>query len=282
MRLLTTSLLLLAVGCVGSIGDNPNDPGGDDQGSGSNTSTRGRTTFKSDVHPALGKCAGAGCHDTNGVSGTLSRFYNTDADTSYNALVNSPLVVGQFSSVAPLLSHIAAGHKGVTYTPDEQSKITNWLSVELTERSSGGNGSNNPPPPPDPKILLREWSGCMSLANFTQANMPTAWGNLAASNGQKCTNCHQNGLGILITPDANLFFNSMSQQSYFMLKFFTVDTTANKIVVNTGSFMNALKISGHPQFDATTNAGLTALKSFYDLTAARKTANQCDPARLMD
>ena len=279
MRLLTTTVLFFAVGCVGTIGDGQNP--GDDDGSGSNPApTAGRTAFKSDVHPVLGKCSGGGCHDTNGVSGTLSRFYNTDADVSYDAIVQSPLVVGQFASIAPILSHIAAGHKAVTYSAEEQVKITNWLSVESTERAGGG-GSNTPPPP-DPKILLREWSGCMSIENFTTAKMPTAWGTLAAATGQKCVNCHQNGLGILISADPTLFFNSMSQQSFFMLKFFTVDTQANKVIVNTGSFTSASKLAGHPYFNPTVNAGMTALQSFYDLTAARKTAGTCDPARLMD
>ena len=277
MRLLTTTVLFFAVGCVGTIGDSQTP--GDDDGSGSNPppATMGRTAFKSDVHPALGKCSGAGCHDSNGVSGTLSRFYNVDADLSYDAVVNAPLLVGTFGSIAPILSHIAAGHKAVVYSPDEISKITNWLSVETTERAGGTR-----PPPPDPKILLREWSGCMSLANFTTAQMPTAWGNLAANTGQKCTNCHEAGLGILISANANNFFNATATQSYFMLKFFTVDTAANKVIINTGSFTSASTLAGHPSFNPTTNAGMTALKSFYDLTMARKTAGTCDPARLMD
>ena len=279
MRLLTTTFLLFSIGCVGTIGDGQNSGDDGSNGSGSGSATMGRAKFKSDVHPVIGKCSGGGCHNTDAVSGALSKFYNIDPDASYNATVQAPLLVGQFASIAPILSHISAGHKGVMYTADEQAKITGWLSVEATERA-GGNGSGNPPPP-DPKIALREWSGCMSLTNFTTAKMPTAWGGLAAANGQKCVNCHLNGLGILINADANIFFNSMSQQSYFMLKFFTVDNTG-KVIMNTGSFTNASTMAGHPTFNPTTNAGMTALKDFYDLTLARKTAGTCDPARLMD
>lgn len=271
-------LLFFAVGCVGDIGAGQT-PGDDDDG-GSNTPSRGRSTFKSDVHPALGKCSGGACHDTTGTSGTLSRFYNVDPDTSYNAIVQSPLVVGQFASIAPILSHIAAGHKGVTYTPDEQTKITGWLAIEAMERTSGG-GSNQPPPP-DPKVLLREWSGCMSLDNFTTAKMPTAWGNLSGGTGQKCVNCHGTGLGVVISADPNLFFNSMSQQSFFMLKFFAVDTQANKMIVNTSSFKNASTMANHPTFDPLNNPGMIALKQFYDLTLARKTGGTCDPPRLVE
>jgi hypothetical protein len=272
-------LLFFAVGCVGDIGDSQTP--GDDDGGGSNTPSRGRSTFKSDVHPALGKCSGGACHDTTGTSGTLSRFYNVDPDTSYNATVQLPLLVGQFSSIAPILSHIAAGHKAVMYSPDEQTKITNWLAIEAMERAGGGGGSNQPPPP-DPKVLLREWSGCMDLADFTTAKMPTAWGNLSGGTGQKCVNCHGTGLGVVISADPNLFFNSMSQQSFFMLKFFAVDTQANKMIVNTSSFTNASTMANHPTFDPLNNPGMLALKQFYDLTLAHKTGGTCGQPKLVE
>jgi hypothetical protein len=36
----------------------------------------------------------------------------------------------------------------------------------------------------------------------------------------------------------------------------------------------------HPRFNPTTNAGMTALTEFYDLTVERQTAGTCDPPRL--
>jgi len=65
-------------------------------------------------------------------------------------------------------------------------------------------------------------------------------------------------------------------------RYFTVDTAAKKVIVNQASFKSAAMISGHPTFDAVNNAGMIALKKFFDLTDARLTANQCDPPRLKD
>jgi len=70
----------------------------------------------------------------------------------------------------------------------------------------------------------------------------------------------------------------MSENSAYMLKFFSVDTSSTpaKVVVNTGSFMNAgTTIVGHPRFNPTTNIGMTALKAFYDLAMAKQTAGTC-------
>lgn len=55
------------------------------------------------------------------------------------------------------------------------------------------------------------------------------------------------------------------------------------MIINTASFKNAgVILAGHPRFDPTNNQGMTALKTFYDATVARKAANACDPPRLID
>lgn len=227
----------------------------------------------------MARCSGGACHETTAVSAALSKFYAADAAASYDATVASSSLVGGFVSTAPILTHIAAGHQAVTYTPDEISKITNWLSVETAERAGGG-GSNEPPPV-DPKALLRDWSGCMTQANFDAALMAQKWGVYATNTNQACINCHQTGLGILINSDPATMFNAMSQRTAFMLKFFSVNTQEKKIVINTGSFMSANILTNHPPFSLE-NPAMTALQTFYDTTLAKQTAGGCDPARLLD
>jgi hypothetical protein len=279
MRVLTT-ILFLAAGCVGSIGDE--NPGDDDPNPDPDpVDTRtAREIFKADVHPAIGKCSSGACHDINATaSPALSKFYDANADTSYDATVVTSTLVGTFTSLAPILTHIQAGHKGLTYTPDETSKITAWLAAETKERAA----NPNQPPPFDSKAALKEWSGCMSQENFNAANMAPAWSTLGADNLQKCLNCHNGGVaGFYISANATNFFNAISTQGAYLIKYFGVDAAARTVIVNTGAFESANKIVGHPTFPVDTNAGMIALKKFYDSTMARKMANQCDPPRLIE
>jgi hypothetical protein len=277
MRLLTT-ILFLTAGCVGSIGDE--DPGDGNPDPNPTDGRAARVIFKADVHPAMGKCSGGVCHDINATSGAIGKFYDVNADTAYDATVIAPTMVNTFESIAPILTHVQAGHKGLSYTPDETGKITAWLAAETKERAKAG---PNTPPPFDAKGALKEWSGCMSLENFTAANMTTAWAQLGADNLQKCLNCHNGGVaGFLIINNAQQFFTQLTASSAYLLKYFTVDTVARKVIVNVGSFQAATKIAGHPTFNATTNAGMTALLKLYESTLARKAANLCDPPRLVD
>jgi hypothetical protein len=278
MRLLTTILVFAAAGCVGNVGDQ----------SGDDTTTDNRTAkqiFKADVHPSMGKCSGGTCHDIGATSGAVSKFYNTDSEMTYTAAVAAPTLVSDFSSLAPILQKVQAGHKGVSYMPDEVTKITNWLAKETAERANTGSGSGSGSNPPvfDSKAALATWSGCMSLENFNAANMTLAWSTLGADNLQKCINCHIGGIsGFYINNQAQPYFDTISTTTAYLLKYFTVDTTQKKVVVNQASFKSATMISGHPTFNPTTNAGMTALVKFYDLTAARQAANQCDQPRLKD
>jgi hypothetical protein len=274
---LLSTILLLSAGCVGSIGDeNPGGDGGDDDND-DTPEKMGETVFKRDVHPTMLKCSSAGCHDRTAVSAALSKFYDADADLSYDAVIMSPSLVGTFSSIEPIITKIEAGHQNITYTPDEKSKILNWLSIETEERKG-----DTPTPTVDPKALLREWSGCMSLENFNTANMTQAWATLGGDDDRLCMSCHQGGLGFYIVNTPQTFFDVLSSTSAFLVKYFSVSTVENKVVVNTGSFENANKIAGHPTFPVKTNPGFLALEEFYTLTATRKMMGQCDQPRLKD
>ncbi|HWO18372.1 MAG TPA: hypothetical protein VNO30_06335 [Kofleriaceae bacterium] len=285
MRHLTTFFFLAAAaaGCVGNIGDQTPGGGGDDDTTDPPvTDPRpAKDIFKADVHPALGKCSGSGCHGLNATSAAVGKFYTMDAEASYNAIVMARSITSDFSALAPVLTFVQAGHKGLSYSADEATKITNWLAKETIERRD--TGGPVPVPAVDPKKLLGEWSGCMTQENFNAANMTQAWSTLAADNLQKCINCHGGGIaGFLVSTNATQYFTLMTQTTSFLLKYFTVDTVAGKVVVNTGAMKSANMLSGHPPFNPTTNAGMTALGKLYDSTLAKKTAGTCDPSRLKD
>jgi hypothetical protein len=274
---------MFAAGCMGAVGDESQTPTPD---GGTTTGKQGQTIYTRDVHPTMNKCSGGACHNSDASSAALGKFYAMDATAGYGRITTAPTIIGAagqaFSSVAPILTKIAAGHQGVTYTSDEISKITNWLAKETEERK----GSMPTMPVVDPKQVLKDFSGCLTLADFNTAQMSQKWGALAANNNQKCTGCHSvGGDGFIANLDANIMFPTISKYSGYMLKFFSVDTstTPAKVVMNTGSFKNAGEvIASHPRFNPTTNAGITALKAWYDLAVAKQTAGGCGAATLTD
>jgi len=158
-----------------------------------------------------------------------------------------------------------------------------------------------PDPDPDPDIetppltpaqearaLLAEWSGCMSLASFTSAEMASTWSQIVAADGSRCTRCHTEATpSFPVSSNPEAFFQVISEHTLPMLLFFTVDLTTRpgKVImspsrfeaVGTGTPPNAL----HPRFTVA-GAPTTALTSFYNATVARKAANACDPPRLKD
>jgi hypothetical protein len=151
----------------------------------------------------------------------------------------------------------------------------------LTEGNGGGGGGDDTnlqpdagTPSPDAQIvdlkaILSQWSGCMTLANFQAANMAQAWSTLITNDGKQCLNCHDQGeYNFIASDDENAFFAGVSQHSYFMLKYFAVDTATMKVVVSTASFASANAKVGHPKFNYSMNAGITALTAFHASTAA--------------
>ncbi len=131
---------------------------------------------------------------------------------------------------------------------------------------------------------LREFSGCMKLADFQTAQMAQRWGQLAADNQQRCANCHGAGAYSFMTGNGNAdtFFTTITTQKDLLLKYFTVDSTG-KVVINNAAMQNAGgAIENHPRFNPTTNNGMTALTQFYNLAEAHRVAvpSTCDPPRL--
>ncbi len=264
---------------MGGISDGgPSSPAPD--GGSVPTAKAGKTLYTSTVHGAVTtRCAGGACHAQPGVAGVYG-FALADAGAAYDELVKVPTLVGTFTPTsAAFWTKIESGaHQGITLSADDKAKVTAWLAQEVTDRM----GDMTQPPPVDPVAKLRQWSGCMSLDNFTTAGMPQAWGQLAADNLQRCANCHGSGAFSFMSGsgDAEPFFQTITTQKDLLLKYFTVGADG-KVAINTASFRNAgVVIENHPRFNATTNAGMTALGAFYDATLAREAAGQCDPPRL--
>ena len=133
------------------------------------------------------------------------------------------------------------------------------------------------------EALLKEWSGCMSLANLTASGLANAWANLNSSNGE-CKSCHMAGqFGFIATANETTMFATLSENRYYMIQFFAVDLAMAKMVVNKANLDVVATAqpphANHPTFPIA-NAGMTALDNFYNATVARKLAGMCDPPRL--
>ena len=252
--------------------------------------------FDTGVYPiisATGRCVS--CHSAAGPSGNDTGFVATTAADGYTTAVGYVALVGDLTPAgAPILAKIAAGHEGQSYTDPEKTAITTWLSAELAKRTAGGtgtgsgSGSGTTESPGDATTrLTNEWSGCMTLANFTTANM-VAFGNMRADNSA-CKTCHVNGEYGQIASDApDLFFTLISTNRYYMAQYFSVDLSAGvataKIIQNTKNLTSIGTATAphteHPRFTFAGSTGATALQKFYDLTVAAKTAGTCGPPTL--
>jgi hypothetical protein len=288
------------VGCVGGIegNDTPSNPPPGSVGDGGNgpAAAMARSMFETNVYPMLaatGRCIQ--CHSAAGAVGNVTAFVAVTPTDAYVTAVGYQALVGDWTPTgAPILLKVAAGHNGQTYTADEKTKIADWLTQELTARATSG--GTTPPPtgesPADATVrLTKEWSGCMTQANFTTANM-TAWGNMRANNSA-CKTCHGLGEYGQIASDAvNPFFTTISTNKYYMAQYFSVDLSKGvaeaKVIINTKSFTGVGTALAphieHPRFQLNGSAGMAALQKFYDLTMAAKTAvpTTCGPSKLLN
>jgi hypothetical protein len=283
-----TAFLVLS-GCVGGVEDiNPPGNSGPDAGT-TTTNKMGKASYVANVHAVVMKCSGAGCHSQTGVTGMYG-FAIPDASASYEEVIKLPTLVGTYTAAsAQLITKFTTTppHKAVVYSADDKAKINAWFAAELADRNTGGGGGTPPPPVIDAAAKLREWSGCMKLADFNTAQMAQKWALLASVDNKSCKSCHGSGAFSFMsgngTPD--IFFTTITTEKDLLLKYFTVDGTG-QVIINTAAFNNAAVAlpaagtSNHPRFNPTTNVGMDALKLFYDATKLNQTAATCDPPRL--
>lgn len=314
--LLTAIASIGLVGCVGELdtmgtgGDTGGGTGGDTTGGGGSDSAEARKLYDDNVHPIMmAKCVV--CHNVTGPVGNLSGFVSPDASKGWETITGFQSVVGNFTpTLAPVLAlvNVPEGHQGQKYTPDEVTKITDWLNAEVLWRNkpdgggSGddtgggtGTGTGGESPAQATQRVLAEWSSCMTKANFDAANMAQRWGNLTANNNQRCSNCHASGDGGFIASiDSEVFFEVISTNKYFMLQYFTVkldlaNLANSKVEINTQSFIGVSEGKDphreHPRFNALNNQGMTALNAFYNSTMEALQAagpGGCGPSKLVN
>ncbi len=289
------------VGCVGGLDQGTGNPLGTGDGDGNDNGdnpaggdlSAAKKLFDTNVYGIVSaKCSGGSCHSESATGTTLTRFVANNADTGWQVATNYQALVGSFvSTAAPILTKIASGHQGLSYSADDTTKITGWLNKELELRNGQPGGATTPPGseslPEASERVLAEFAGCITKANFDAANMAQAWGRMQA-NGSACETCHSTGQSFFLANSAGtLMFDVVSTKKYFFLQYLTVDLTQGaagaKVIINESSFKGVSAAQDphreHPRFNALQNQGMTALKTFYDSTMAAKTAGTCGPPK---
>jgi hypothetical protein len=307
------------VACVGQLDTMPDD---DDNstgsGSGTNPNPQGSNSqakkkFEETVWPIISQpntagmsgCAGAGCHQIGNSPGS-TQFVAQTMDEGWVTVTSFTSVHGNFiPTAAGILTKIGDGglHSARVYTAAEKQAITDWLTLEATERAGGGgggSGSGGESPGAASARLMNAWSSCLTLADFQTANMSQAWNGMQAE-GNNCNACHNTGYANFIvtntvqgtTPPG--FFTTISTVKEYMMMWFNVDLSVTgpdgkrgKMIINQQAFDGVSKRQAphatHPSFNSTNSNGMTALRAWYDLTMAKVTAagatGNCGPTTL--
>lgn len=275
------------VGCVGGIDStippdptptpnpDPAPPGG------VVGSAQSKQLFDTHVYPILsGKCMG--CHNASSPLTGAPGFVAPSATDGYKIASGSVTLVGDLKPAdARILTTIAAGHKGVTYSQTDITNITDWLAAELAARQGGAPGSTD---------LLSQFSGCLTQTDFDAANM-TAWANMQLNNGSRaaCGACHDNfEFNEIASTVPTKFFKFISTNSLAMSQYFTLDspTAPTKVIINQKHLQDvatpAPAYTGHGQFTLTNSTGMQALTTFYSAATAKLAAGTCGPPTLME
>jgi len=175
---------LVLVGCVGTLEQDyasfepggPTPPAGDGSGSDDGLAAA-KQMFDTTVFPILSaRCAG--CHGE-----AASGFVAADPADGWDLATSDPTLVGTFApTTAPILMKVKPSHRGVTYTADEESKITAWLSMELDLRDT-----QEPTTPPPMTTTPPPTVGCDTAVATTTSGRHNP--------GQACLNCHSSAGG---------------------------------------------------------------------------------------
>ncbi len=274
-----TALLLLVAGCTGTYQpiDPDRIPDGDGEGGGEMTAAE--RLFQDQVRPILSrKCAA--CH-TTAAAGVQPKFLGQGESSYYDEIVRYPSVTGNFDAgLAGILIKIAAGHYAVIYSAGEQEALAAWLAAEALARGDGDDdGTVDQPPAVN---ALAEFSGCMSLDDWTLSNM-ARWADKETEQDGPCQTCHDDGLARFFAgPDGTEMF-SMHRYELYVIGFFTVkvDPDGTQEVVPALAKLRRMGSGNfHPRYqtDQEGDAEFAALAQFHQLTLARKENGQCGPA----
>ena len=304
------SLILLSLGlvvsCTGEftpvedprLGGTDVDPGdvntGGENGAGGNL-VIAKDFYEASIQPLMtAKCSQ--CHA--GENAIATAFLTEINGSSYNTILAYNEITGGFG-LGPATLLTKGAHSGSEWWDDgEEALIQQWFDAEKAAAETDeddvvivdpiDDGDAEPVAITDGLGLMREWSGCMTLENWEEANMGS-WANKraedAGGNDKTCQDCHADGLLRFNTdPDSSLMFTFNRYQLY-MIGFFSQEfdpaTGAGMMVPNIPRLVRAGNgTTGHPEYNTNPNDQyMLRLQEFYELTLETKANGECGPAQ---
>lgn len=300
------SLLLLSLGlawsCTGDftpvedprLGGTDVDPGevntGGENGAGGNL-VIAKDFYEANIDPLMkAKCSA--CHAGEGA---LSTAFLTEINgSSYNTILAYNEITGGFG-LGPATLLTKGAHSGSQWWDDgEVALIQQWFDAEKAAAETdeedvvivdpGEEPGEAPVAIADGLSLMKEWSGCMTLDNWEEANMGS-WANKPAEDNKTCQDCHSDGLLRFNTdPDSSLMFTFNRYQLY-MIGFFSQEFDpadgSGMMVPNIPRLVRAGNgTTGHPEYNTNPNdLYMQRLQEFYELTLETKENGECGPAQ---
>src|SRR5574337_628088 len=139
------------------------------------------------VHPILSSKCGM-CHQVTAPQQGALGFLGPDKSNEYEVAIDSVFLVGDFTlNGSPILTMIDVNHhQNITYSDDDHAKLRAWLDAETRERY----GTDLDTASGLADAAVRQWSGCLTMADFGTANMVSAWTTFTTTDGRHCTDCH--------------------------------------------------------------------------------------------
>lgn len=235
------------------------------------------------VHTILSSKCGM-CHQVTAPQQGALGFLGPDPSNEYEVAIDSVFLVGDFTlNGSPILTMIDVNHhQNITYSDDDHAKLRAWLDAETRERY----GTDLDTASGLADTAVRQWSGCLTMADFGTANMVSAWTTFTTTDGRHCTDCHdgQGNLPLAVSTDANTYYSAITKHRRLMVEYFVLGSSADQVVIDTHSFDVTGNRKGphinHPMY--VLNAGYTALKSWYDLASAHRMNGSCGAPQLVD
>ena len=136
MRLATAFVAALLFGCAADLPVESAEPVANDP-AGSEPMVEAERLFDENIYAIIeAKCSGSACHSEGATGATADGFVAEDPALGWELMGDYLEARGGGAKAAAILRvPEVTPHVGLAYTPDELSKITQWLDKELSLRA---------------------------------------------------------------------------------------------------------------------------------------------------
>lgn len=252
----------------------------DEEGTGS--ATGAKKFFVEKVHASVTTTC-ADCHRT-GKSGSPV-FLGENAEASYSAIEGFPGLVSA-PSLSPLVQK--GIHSGPGLSQTQESLVTEWLKLEVTERKLG----SDPGTPKNLRAAFKAFGACMDYARWKELKLHTLAAVPSENNQGQCRSCHNYGQASLWLSGGTDNANDEEENATTFLKMrefpyvqrlvvgrVTPEGSfegieASRRIIDKGTEAQQLQANNHPRFSLSSDLA-AALANYTLETISNMNAGRC-------